>query len=304
RARIPATRARAVARSLAETVEAAGARRRGDTLRVARWRLTGGGGSAALMLEAATMARWHYDWDLAEQLARAARQAGAGFEAELLMARLASLQGRTADAESLLGRLSEQARDDEQLSRVTTSRLDNLLFSVRPTDGLRVAEQAEAAIGDATLRDEIAARRAWVLATVEGPYAGVELAERLVARSSGRGLAWACLGAGYCLTRMGRLEDALAVSARGHATHLELPTPLEWYPWWHLFVRCEALTYAGRLTEAHSLAHEQHERALAEGSPEAQAYFARQLARVMRERGRIASSGTHAREAVALFRRL
>ncbi|HTK64480.1 MAG TPA: AAA family ATPase [Pseudonocardia sp.] len=304
RARIPATRARAIARSLAETVEATGARRRGDTLRVARWRLTGGGGSGALMLEAATMARWHYDWDLAEQLARAAGQAGGGFEADLLMAQLASLQGRTADAESLLGRLSEQARDDDQLSRVTTSRLDNLLFSVRPTDGLRVAEQAEAAIGDVTLRDEIAARRAWVLATVEGPSAGIELAEELVGRSSGRALAWACLGAGYCLTRMGRIEDALAVSARGYATHLDLPTPLEWYPWWHLFVRCEALTYAGRLAEAYSLAVEQHERALAEGSPEAQAYFARQLSRVTRERGRVTASATHAREAVALFRRL
>lgn len=304
RARIPATRARAIARSLAETVEATGARRRGDTLRVASWRLTGGGGSAALMLEAATMARWHYDWDLAEQLARASRQAGAGFEADLLMAQLASLQGRTSDAETLLGRLSGQARDDDQLSRVTTSRLDNLLFAVRPTDGLRVAEQAEAAIGDAALRDEIAARRTWVLATVEGPYAGVELAEALVARSSGRALAWACLGAGYCLTRMGRLDDALAVGVRGYATHLELSTPLEWYPWWHLFVRCEALTYAGRLAEAHSLALEQHERALAEGSPEAQAYFARQLSRVMRERGRIRGSATHAREAVALFRRL
>jgi ATP/maltotriose-dependent transcriptional regulator MalT len=304
RARIPATRARAIARSLAETVEATGARRRGDTLRVASWRLTGGGGSATLMFEAATMARWHYDWDLAERLARASRQAGAGFEADLLMAQLASLQGRTSDAESLLGRLTEQARDDDQRSRVTISRLDNLLFSVRPTDGLRVAEQAEAAVADPTLRDEIAARRAWVLATVEGPYAGIELAEALVARSSGRTLAWACLGAGYCLTRMGRLDDALAVSARGYATHLELPTPLEWYPWWHLFVRCEALTYAGRLAEAQSLAVEQHERALAEGSPEAQAYFACQLSRVMRERGRIRSSATHAREAVALFRRL
>lgn len=304
RARIPATRARTIARRLAETVEATGARRRGDTLRVASWRLTGGGGSAALMLEAATMARWHYDWDLAEQLARAAHQAGAGFEAALLRAQLASLKGRTGEAEALLGRLSDEVRDDDQRARVTMSRMDNLLYSVRPADGLRLAEQAEMAISEASLRDEVAARRVWILATVEGPRAAVALAEALVARSTGRTLAWACLGAGYCLTRLGQLDKALEVCARGHETHLELASPLQWYPWWHLFVRCQALTYSGRLADAEKLAGEQHDRALVECSPEAQAYFAVQLARVLRERGRIQSSAAFAREAVALFRQL
>lgn len=304
RARIPATRARRIARELAETVEATGARRRGDTLRVASWRLTGGGGSAALMLEAATMARWHYDWELAERLALAARQAGAGFDASLLLAQLVGLQGRTARAESMLDQLAEDAMDDAQRARVAMSRLDGLLYSVRPAAGLRLAEQAEASIRDGALRDEITARRLWILAAAEGPRAGIDLAEALVARSSGRTLAWACLGAEYCLTRLGRLDDALDVSVRGYEAHLGLSEPLEWYPWWHLFVRCEALTYAGRLEEAERLAAEQHDLALIERSPEAQAYFAGQLARVMRERGRIRTSASHAREAVALFRRL
>jgi ATP/maltotriose-dependent transcriptional regulator MalT len=304
RARVPATRARTIARRLAETVEATGARRRGDTLRVASWRLTGGGGSAALMLDAATVARWHYDWDLAEQLARAALQAGAGFEAALLRAQLASLRGRTVEAENLLGRLADEVRDDDQRARVTISRMDNLLYSVRPADGLRLAEQAEATISDADLRDEVAARRAWILASVEGPRSGIELAESLVARSTGRTLAWACLGAGYCLTRLGQLDRALAVCERGHQTHLALSSPLQWYPWWHLFVRCQALTYSGRLADAQQLATEQHDRALVECSPEAQAYFAVQLARVLRERGRIQTSAAYAREAVALFRQL
>jgi DNA-binding CsgD family transcriptional regulator len=304
RARIPATRAREIARRLAETVEATGARRRGDTLRVGSWRLTGGGGGAELMLGAATMARWHYDWELALRLARAAHQAGAGFEADLLMAQLATLRGRTAEAEEQLRRLADHADSDDRRARVATSRLDNLLYAVRPADGLRVAEAAESAIGDLALRDAVTARRAWILAATEGPRAGIELAGPLLARASGSASAWAYLAAEYCLTRLGRLDEALEASVLGHETHRALDTPLQWYPWWHLFVRCAALTFAGRLAEAEELAGAEHRRALAEGSPEAQAYFAGQLSRVLRERGRIRSALARAREAVALFRQL
>ncbi|HJQ45378.1 MAG TPA: AAA family ATPase, partial [Amycolatopsis sp.] len=94
RKQIPALRRRALARSLADAVEKTGARRREDLLRIATWRLDGGGGRPEQMLAAAVAARWHYDFALAERLARAAQSGGAGFEARLLAAQLASLQGR------------------------------------------------------------------------------------------------------------------------------------------------------------------------------------------------------------------
>src|SRR5258705_8554736 len=53
RARIPALRCRSIARSLAEASEATGAGRREDTLRVATWRLDGGGARPELMMAAA-----------------------------------------------------------------------------------------------------------------------------------------------------------------------------------------------------------------------------------------------------------
>jgi AAA ATPase domain len=56
RARISALRRRAVARSLAEAVEACGARRREDPLRLASWRFAGGGGSAGLFVAGAMAA--------------------------------------------------------------------------------------------------------------------------------------------------------------------------------------------------------------------------------------------------------
>ena len=99
-ARLSPLEARFLARSLAEAVEGTGARRREDALRVASWRLEGGGARPDLMLAAAATARWRFDFPLAERLARAAIEAGAGFDAAVLLAaQLAGLQGRVADAE-------------------------------------------------------------------------------------------------------------------------------------------------------------------------------------------------------------
>ncbi|MDQ4097791.1 MAG: AAA family ATPase, partial [Actinomycetota bacterium] len=69
RARLSAMQVPAIARPLAEALEATGLRRRDDTLRVATWRLETGGGHPDLMVAAAHAARWRYDFILAERLA-------------------------------------------------------------------------------------------------------------------------------------------------------------------------------------------------------------------------------------------
>src|SRR5439155_1406345 len=118
RSRVSALRVPEIARSLAEAVEAMGARRREDTLRVATWRLQGGGAQPDRMLAAATTARWRYDFPLAERLATAAIDAGAGFEAEFLAAQLACLQGRSEEADGRLRVLAGKATDDAQRGAV------------------------------------------------------------------------------------------------------------------------------------------------------------------------------------------
>jgi ATP/maltotriose-dependent transcriptional regulator MalT len=129
-------------------------------------------------------------------------------------------------------------------------------------------------------------------------------AEPLLARAQGRALVWACLAACYSLGRLGRLDAALAASEQGHAAHLDLSEPVEFYPWFHLFFRCDALASAGRFEEAETLATEQYQRALVERSPEAQSLFALQLAKTVGDRGHGEEAIRHAREAVALFRQL
>jgi DNA-binding CsgD family transcriptional regulator len=305
RSRTPAIRLATIARALAEVVEATGARRREDTLRVATWRLESGGGSPELMLAAARTARWSNDFPLAERLARAAVNAGAGLDAQLLAAQLAGLQGRGAEADEALARLTEQVTDDEHRVFLAIARLDNsALFQGHIDEGLRVAEEAEAQIADPVWRDEVAAKRAAVLLGVKGPDAALEAAEPLLDRAQGRTLVWACAAAAYGLGRRGLVERALEAAARGYEANRSLARAVEWGPWFHLVHRCEALTLAGRFDEADLLVTEQYRLALAEKSPEAQAVFAWQRAVLSLDCGLVRTAGRYAREARALFQQL
>jgi DNA-binding CsgD family transcriptional regulator len=302
--RMPALRSRTVARMLAEAVEGTGARRREDVLRVGTWRLEGGGAQPALMLAAATVARWRYDFSLAERLARAARQAGAGFDAALLEAQLATVRGKAAEAEAELAELAVQATHDAQKGAVAVARLDNYLYQGRIDEGLKIAEEAERTLVDAAWRDAITAKRSLLLVGSEGPQAAADTVEPLLGRADGQALALACQVAAYSLGRLGRFRSAIDATERGYDAHLRLREPVDWYPFMHMFCRGEALHHAGRLREAFALSSEQYHEGLEAGSIEAQAWFAWQLGKGVSDRGDIRAAVGHLRTAVALFREL
>jgi ATP/maltotriose-dependent transcriptional regulator MalT len=305
RGQIPAVRAREIARALAEAIEEQGVRRREDTLRVAIWRLDSGGAQADLMLAAATTARWRYDFVLAERLALAAVEVGAGFRAELLAAQLASLQGRAHDAEERMAKLQLAAAADDDRTQLALSRLDNLLFSLGDTvEGLRVSNEAEQAVSDPARRDEISARRTGLILATCGPRVAIEAAEPLLARAQGRALVWACFVASFAYGRMGRTAEALAASTRGYDVQLSLPGLMDWYPWFHLWIRSQALLVAGRFTEANRVALVEYDLALDEGSQESQAFFAWHLTSTVGELGNVGPAIRHGREAATLFDQL
>ena len=305
RLRIPSVRLRLICRSLAELTEATGARRREDILRIGTWRLEGGGGRPNLMLQAAYIARWRYDLPLAERLANAARDAGMGFDAALLGARLASHQGRAGEAEAILAGLAERAVDDRQRALVATARLDNHAFFVGRTDeALSVAEEAEASIADPAWRDEVRARRCGILFIVKGPAAGAQAAQPLLERDGGRAFVWTAITAEYCFIRLGRFSDAVVTAERAYAAQLELTSPLDWYPWYHLYFRGLALCSAGRIAEGQRIADGQYDEAVRDQSVEGQAWFALLRSQIAAERGHLESAARHAQEAVSLYRRL
>ena len=305
RSRISALRLPGIARSLAEAVEGTGARRREDTLRVGTWRLEGGGAHPELMLTAAITARWRYDFPLAERLAAAGVEAGAGFDAALLLAQLTCLQGRPGEAERMLADLAGQATDDAQRGLVALSQLDAIgLYGGRMDEALKLAEEAESAIADPVWRGEITARKAVLVLGCDGPRAAVEVVDPLLPTAQGRALAWACLIASFGHGRQGHVKAALDASTLGYATQTSLTQPTDWYPLIHLWCRCEALAHAGRFEEAEALAKEQYALGLAEGSGEAQAWFCWHLASVVGERGNVRTAARYARESIASYREL
>jgi DNA-binding CsgD family transcriptional regulator len=305
RAGLPVLRVQSMARALAESVEATGSRRREDILRIGGWRLVGGGGSPQLMLAAATSARWSYDFPFAERLVRAAQELGAGFEADLLAANLASIQGSPEPAEAALAALAERAADDEQRAVVTIARMDNFLRANSSADSLRVATQAESTITERRWRDEITARRSTILVTTSGPTETLKaVSPLLTGTTTSTALVWACLTGARSLARLGRCREAVELTVRGHAAHEALREPIEWYPWFHLFNRCEALIAAGQLRDAEALARTEYQAGLADHSPEAQACFALQLAKIYLARGRVRKAAGCAWEAAGVFRRI
>lgn len=298
-------RARRLAGHLADAVQATGARRRNDVMRMAMWRLEAGVTDPALMLAGARTARARHDLDLAERLAGAAIEADGGFPARLLSAQLTALRGHGEDAERLLAALAPGCANDGERGQVAVARLDNLAtYLGRLPEALAVAEEAEAAIGAARWRDEITARRAGILICLDGPERAVAAAEPVYLRGRGRAHSFACAIMSHACGRLGRLDDALAAAERGERAHLAVSGLFERAPWIHAWWRGDALAYGGRILEAERLAGEQYEQGLAERSREAQAWFAWQLARRALERGHLDRAIRYAVEALAVFREL
>jgi DNA-binding CsgD family transcriptional regulator len=305
RQRTPAVRARAIARALAETVEATGARRREDALRVGVWRLDGGGGHADVMLAAATDARWHYDFELAERLARAARELGGGFAASFLAAQALALRGYPNEAEAELASLVSLTSDEGELTRLAVARLDRLwLYMGAWKRAERLATEVEESLSDPDLRDEVRSHRAGIVLGSRGPRAAIEVAAPLLAGADGQRLAMLGVVASFSLGRLGRIREALDAADRGYAAGLALSEPTEWYPWFNLYVRCDALAQAGRFAEAAALAGQQYRRGLDEGCCEARAWFLWHMARTAHDCGHVETAAQQAREALVLLRQL
>ena len=305
RQQMSALRRRILSRTLAEVIEATGARRAEDPLRLATWRLDAGGADSDGLLAAAAVARRRYDFPFAERLVRAAVQAGAGFPAAVEAAQLAGFSGRTPQAERELEALAGRAVGDAERALVAGTRMDVLRLIGRVDDALAVAGEAERALAGSPWADDIAGRHAMLLLETTGPSAAATAADAVRARSGGPGLLWACLVSALSHARAGRLEPTAQAAAQGLQVVRALAgADLQWPPGVLNLAAAEAMAYGGRLDEAQALATAEHANAVADGSVDAQAYAAWQLARIHLAQGRAASAAGRGREAAALLRRL
>jgi len=126
---LPTTRRQEIERALADAHEATGARRGDDLLRVATWRLGGGGAmSAAHLLAAAHRSLSLMDFALGERMAVAAQEAGGGFDALMLRVQALLGLGRFDEVDALLDELQATAADDEQRVAAAITHAEHLFW--------------------------------------------------------------------------------------------------------------------------------------------------------------------------------
>jgi DNA-binding CsgD family transcriptional regulator/tetratricopeptide (TPR) repeat protein len=309
RASLASERVRSLSRSLADAAQRSGGTASPDgLLRLVSWRLDGGGEfEPNLMLAAAHRARTLHDFPLAERLVRAAVDAGAPFEAELLLGQVLSLRGCPEEAERVFARMSERVHGDTERGRTATARLDNLCYSLgRLEEALVVAGEAEALIVEERRRDEIAAYRAAIL-DAQGDIAGaLRVAAPLVERGRGKAAVWARFMTAWGAARTGRISRALTVAEEARTAHRALLAQqgesLPWGPRTHTCVRGFALVFGGRLVEAEDLVRAEYEASVEDREAEDQWVTAGTLAAIYSAQGRVMTAQRYGRESVSLAR--
>ena len=254
RARLTPSRLDAIRTRLADAVAASGARRDGDLLRVATWRLdAGAAGDAALLTRAAGAALAVPDPALAERLARAAVHADPAFDARLALARALAATGDGAGAEQLLAELAPAAPDDAARAEIAVARARNLFWTLdRAADADAVLQAAAAELREPAVRHELAAQRVRLTAADGRPAAALAGAGPLLGDVAvdERVRITVALGAVEALLSSGRSAEAVALAgewlAAARRRHDDLPHAEAVL----LGMRALALRLAGRLAEA------------------------------------------------------
>jgi DNA-binding CsgD family transcriptional regulator len=295
---------RKLRRRLADALEAEGADDDESVLRLAMWRLDGGGHVAPeTMVRAAVLAQRRYDEALALRLAEAARAVGRFPRADQVAGAALVALGRHAESEQPLLEAIDHAPDDHQRG-LAASQLGAALFMVlaRPDDALEVLEKAKASIVDEAWLAELDAQ----IANIDGLRGRVREALARVAPSlhaeDPRVLIAASVAAGPSLTVAGRAADALELADRAMAG----PTPAgQRDTLADIFVqRCSkafALGELGRLAEAEELATGSYQAAAGVGSVSGMAWGSMLLGRTALLRGHLRTASAAFNEGAALF---
>ncbi|MDQ3107024.1 MAG: AAA family ATPase, partial [Actinomycetota bacterium] len=280
RTSIPTLRSRMARRTLAETTEATGARRREDVLRIATWRVgSGAPGDPRLLVAAARQAHAADDYPATERLAQAALDGGGGFHAGYLLGEVLCEQGEREEGERVLAATAREAGPevsaaDRALLAITRS--DNLFWGLSQYDEAdTVLRHAEDTTTDPVSSAQLVAQRASFELMLGRTDEAVALVEPLLATTTGRAFVEASVVAEPALVFSGRPEDAVAVAERGFAAHLDLGGELmSAHPGIHIIGQCLGLTAAGRIGAAEELARFGYDAAAGVRRSAGQAWFA------------------------------
>lgn len=212
RSRMPLSRAVRTYRDLAGASLNGPLRRRGDVLLAAVWQVEAGViGRPDLVRDGAWMAIGHADLELAERLARAARDAEPCDEADTVLAEILAYRGRVGEAARVLPEVPPPDPDDRAGWAVT--RAEMLYLATGDIDGaLSVLDS----VGGDPLAE---ASRSWLLFFDGQCRRSADVAASVLARedSSPKARIWAWAAATGSAGFLGRLDEAASAHRRGRA---------------------------------------------------------------------------------------
>jgi DNA-binding CsgD family transcriptional regulator len=240
---------------LAVSFGAAGGSSRGDLLRVASWQLEGGGRvDAALLAEAAEVARAGFDLDLAERLARRAVESGGGLRASLALGWALIGQGRSREALGVLDPLADGVYSGREHADIADARYSALTLSYgfRPEFDA-VLREAEERVDDPQTRTYLRVQRVSALALAGRFDDAVVLAPALDDGVDDITALHLVPGLGSALAGLGKWDAALAVADRMVESALRHRDDIPFAPFWVMSVQLGSFVGGGRLDDADAL---------------------------------------------------
>ena len=302
---LPRTRARRLTIGQAELIEARGARRREDPLLVATWRLDAlGHADAALLVEAARIARYAQDFVAVERLARHAHEDEPTAFAALLLGEALYELAQFEESDTVLAAARSYPMDPATELLLASTRSKNLFWGLlEPDRALGVLIDARSRLSAVEATDELVAEEASIHTFSGRPVEALALLDDIRGQDDLRTRvvrAWILAPA---LTAVGRCGEAASVAERGFVDHLELGDQLAIaHPGSHIVAQAFALTDAGRLSEAEKLAQAGYDITVSDRSLIGQIWFTLNLGRVASLQGRTVTARRWYLEGVGLAR--
>jgi ATP/maltotriose-dependent transcriptional regulator MalT len=221
RAKTSTTRARRLRGTLVRAMQETDVRRADDALRAAVLAVDSDRpADAGLLTKGAVQAAAMWTLPMAERLARAAREAGGGFSAALVLGVALSWQGRGTDAEQAFAAAAVLASTDDELAHASLPRAANMFWTLgRAADGEAMLREARSRVGDTAAGEELDALGTLFTFHRNRSAESAFTAARILASPSAtdRAIFLAAVGMSASAAVLGRVDQAQAAVPRGEA---------------------------------------------------------------------------------------
>jgi DNA-binding CsgD family transcriptional regulator len=303
RAHLPPLRRVLLSRSLADAADEGVVQGR-DALRVALWRLDGGGGGRIEITQAAARTALKMEeYTLACRLSRSVWDQSPSVDAAIILGEALDFLGQSREADEVLATATPMATNDRQLTKLTVRRAAALFRTLGEADAAdEVIGRAIATVAEEACLRELQALRGNHLLMGGHVAESIALDETLLLVPGDAAFAQASLDIGVGLAMAGRTKEAIEHVDAALSTRLDLDDEEQLSAVGvYLVAQAVAHTHAGNLAEAERISDAGYRVSVEKNNADGQAWFACILGLIYLDQGRPISSGTMFREAATLF---